>query len=40
MFPKAGLLETRGGGKEEEDDRMNNIKIHHICIGTRHNKMH
>jgi hypothetical protein len=37
-LPTVGLLEvTRRGGKEEENGkRMNNIEIHHTCIGTRH----
>jgi hypothetical protein len=35
MFPKVGLLEeTRGGGKEEMINRVGNIEIHHMCIGT------
>jgi hypothetical protein len=33
------LEETQGGGKEE-NDRMNNIVIYHVCAGTKHNKMH
>jgi hypothetical protein len=38
-FPKAGLLEEpKGGGKEWQ--RVNNIEINHICVGTRHNKTH
>jgi hypothetical protein len=37
MFPKVGLLEeTKGGGKEEENNRVNNTEIHHSCVGTRH----
>jgi hypothetical protein len=33
-----GLLEeARGIGKEEENDKVNNIEIRHICVGTRHN---
>jgi hypothetical protein len=37
MFPKVGLLqETKGGGKEEEND----IEIYHICVGTRHKETH
>jgi hypothetical protein len=37
MYPKVGLLEeTKGGGKEEKNDRMNNNEIHHTCVGTRH----
>jgi hypothetical protein len=40
MFPKAELLEeTKGGGKEEKQDKVNDVKIHCICVGTRHNKM-
>jgi hypothetical protein len=38
MFPKVGLLqETKGGGKEKWQ-RINNNKINHICVGTRHKK--
>jgi hypothetical protein len=41
MFSVVRLLEeTKGGGKEEKDKMVNNIEIHHICVGTRHNKMH
>jgi hypothetical protein len=41
MFPKVGLLEeTRGGGKEEKNDRVNYRETHPICVGTRHNKTH
>jgi hypothetical protein len=39
IFPKVGLWEeTKGGGKEEKNDRVNNNEIYHICIGTRHKK--
>jgi hypothetical protein len=38
MFPKVGLLEeTKEGEKEENNDRVNNTEIYHICVGTRHN---
>jgi hypothetical protein len=41
MFPKVGLLEeTKGGGKEEENNRVNNTEIHHSCVGTRHKETH
>jgi hypothetical protein len=41
MFPKVGLLEeTKRGGKEEKDDRVNNNEMHNICVGTRHSKTH
>jgi hypothetical protein len=41
MFPKVGLLEeTKERGKEEENDRVNNIETHCIYVGMRHNKMH
>jgi hypothetical protein len=37
-FLKVGLLkETKGQRKEKND---NNIEIHYICVGTKHNKMH
>jgi hypothetical protein len=37
MFPIVGMLEeTRGMGKGEENDRVNNIEIHLISVGTRH----
>jgi hypothetical protein len=26
--------------EEGENDRVNNTKIHHICVRIRHNKMH
>jgi hypothetical protein len=39
IFPIVGLLEeTRGGEKEEENDRVTNSETHHVCVGTRHNK--
>jgi hypothetical protein len=31
--------ETKWGGKEEAD-RVSDTEIHHICVGTRHNKTH
>jgi hypothetical protein len=38
-FQKVGWVEeTKGEGKGEMT--VNNIKIHHIFVGTRHNKMH
>jgi hypothetical protein len=38
---KLGLLEkTKEGGKEQKNGRVNNNEKHHICEGTRHNKMH
>jgi hypothetical protein len=41
MFPIVGLLEkNRRRGKEEENDRANNIEIHHKCVETRHNETH
>jgi hypothetical protein len=41
MFPKVELLEeTKGGGKEEKNDKLNYSEIHHICVGTRHKKTH
>jgi hypothetical protein len=30
-------MELRGGGKGKENDRVNNIEIHHICAGRGHN---
>jgi hypothetical protein len=40
-FKKVELLdEAKRGGKEEKIDRENNIGIHHICVGTRHNEMY
>jgi hypothetical protein len=40
MYPKVGWLEeTKGGGKEKKNDRVNN-EICHIWVGTRHNQMH
>jgi hypothetical protein len=39
LFAVVRLLEgAREKGKEEENDTVNNIKIHHICVGTRQNK--
>jgi hypothetical protein len=36
-----GLFEeTRRGGKEEENDRVNNTEIHNIYVVVRHNEMH
>jgi hypothetical protein len=33
------LLEiTRGREKEEENDSVNNVQIHCICVGRRHNE--
>jgi hypothetical protein len=29
------LEETKGWGKEEKNDRVNYIEMHHICVGTR-----
>jgi hypothetical protein len=41
LFPKVGLLEeTKRGGKEEKNDRVNKNEVHQICVGTRHNKAH
>jgi hypothetical protein len=38
MYSKVGLVEdTKGEGKEEKKI-VNNNEIHHICVGTRHNK--
>jgi hypothetical protein len=34
------LEETRGGRKEEENDKVKNIEIHHICVEIRHKKTH
>jgi hypothetical protein len=37
IFSTAGLFkETKGGGKGEENDRVNNTEIHHINVGTIH----
>jgi hypothetical protein len=41
MFLKVVLLEqTKERGKEEQNDKVNNIEIHHFCVGTRQNEMH
>jgi hypothetical protein len=32
------LEEMKRARKEEKNDRVNNIEIHHICVGTRHNE--
>jgi hypothetical protein len=41
MLPVVGLLEeAKEGGTEEENDRVNNIEIHHNCVGTRHKQTH
>jgi hypothetical protein len=41
MFPKVVLLEgTKGGGKEEKNNRVHYNEIYHICVGTRHNETH
>jgi hypothetical protein len=41
MFLKLGLLEeTKGGKKEEKNDKRVNNEIHHICVGIRHNETH
>jgi hypothetical protein len=40
IFSKLELLkETKGGGKEEENDRVKNIEIYHLCVGTREKTM-
>jgi hypothetical protein len=39
IFPKVGLLkETKEGGKEKKNDRVNNNETYHICVRMRHTK--
>jgi hypothetical protein len=38
IYPKVGLIEIKGGGKEGAI--VNNNETHHICVGTRHNETH
>jgi hypothetical protein len=40
MFKIVGLVETKGGGRIEENDGMSNIEVHYICVGTRQNETH
>jgi hypothetical protein len=40
MYPKVGVVEKANRGKNKERKIVNNIEIHYLCIGIRHNETH